>query len=470
MLNVIMNYFSLVRFADELAGFGYGLRATAAQVDNGSRCWLPGLSIALTMNIMLLTLPLYFGLEPGQQTFALMMGVAALLTGIQLAVCGRGLVLQAWRAMRMGLAHLDQPLTLGISTGFAASLIELGMGRPEGLYFDSVSMLLTFILLGGALQADRLDAVRWAVDEPAAPVQWSVRRTSHGAAEAVGLDQLCPGDLYLLPSAGLVPVRSALRGELPAHFDPSWITGESEAVTEEPGASVPSGYRLVDHQGLRLKALESWEAANLNELLNIPNVGVGEGEQPLWLQRFVGYFVPAVVVLAALAGGFWTWAEGAAVGLEVLVAVLVVSCPCTLALGLPLARRLATAAMARQGLLVRSELFCGDGVNDLPVMEKAELSCSLAGDQPVVPSRCDLLVSRDGVLGLVQAVAWGMDTDRVGRCLLLAGLAYNVAVLALAVVGWMRPWLAAAVMPLSSVVVVMALLAWHRRRSAKAVQ
>jgi Cu2+-exporting ATPase len=145
--------FQPVEFALELQRFGYLLGVARANdgtpVDNSLER-RTGLCGAFAMNAMAFSLPAYFGM-PADFPFASWFDlVAAVSATLALLMGGSYFAQRAWHALRVGVLHIDTPITLGILAAYAGSLIGWMSGEQGLKYFDFVAMFI-FLMLGGRL-------------------------------------------------------------------------------------------------------------------------------------------------------------------------------------------------------------------------------------------------------------------------------------------------------------------------------
>ena len=113
-------------------------------------------------------------------------------------------------------------------------------------------------------------------------------------------------------------------------------------------------------------------------------------------------------------------------------------------------------------------LFVGDGINDAPAIESAGISGTPSIDRPFLPSKADFYFVAPGLSPIRELLSVGKRLRRVARGNLGFALAYNAFAVSIAAAGMMRPWLAAILMPASSIAVIVATAARMRDRSASA--
>ena len=112
------------------------------------------------MNTMLFTLPRYLGLQTGDQLAAVFDAVCAGLATLSLVVGGGYFVGRALRSLRVGVLHIDLPISIGLLAAYAGSLFAWATGRADFAYFDFVSVFTFLMLLGRWLQQRAVESNR----------------------------------------------------------------------------------------------------------------------------------------------------------------------------------------------------------------------------------------------------------------------------------------------------------------------
>jgi len=223
---------------------------------------------------------------------------------------------------------LDTPIALGLAAAFCASAWATVSGTGQ-VYFDSISML-AFLLLGARhLEA----AVRRRAARALDPLlRWLPARPLK-AGEIV---QVAPGER--LPADGVV-------SEGISSVDESLLTGESRPLRKVPGDELIAGsVNLEQPLAMRItRAGEQTRAASIARL--VERAAASRPRLVDAAERVARYLTPTVIAVAALA-----WARSG--DPWVAVAVLVVTCPCALALAAPLVLTRASAALLERGVLL----------------------------------------------------------------------------------------------------------------------
>lgn len=307
-----------------------------------------GLCGFFAMNAMLFASPRYFGMDPGDAMQALFDLISFALATASIVVGGTYFFRRALTALRYGQLHIDLPISLGLLLGYGGS-VAAWLGDQHSLnYFDFVSVFSFLMLLGRWLQERAMEANRRRLlGLRISPGRVRLLDAPGGEAEASALRK---GRRYEVARNRVVPVRSLLlhRG---AAFALNWINGEPAPRIFSAGDIVPSGARSLDDESLQLQALEDWETSRLRILLHIDSE---RGWRNLGLEKLMKIYLAAVFAVAA--AGFLAWGVGMNNWLQafqVMISVLVVSCPCSLGVALPLLDDMASVGMQQHGVYIR---------------------------------------------------------------------------------------------------------------------
>lgn len=319
-----------------------------------------GIAAACTMNIMLLAVSQYAGDVTGIEP-----GIAALFRWVSLGLALPAVLYSAFpyyrgaiNGLRRGLLHMDLPISLGIVAAFAVSVFATLQGRGE-VYFDSVTMLIA-LLLAGRLVLQR--ATRWAAnagENLLALAPRSVRRISDLGERDVLLSDVCPGDRLRVLPGETVPVDGRLASET-AWLTEAHLTGEAAAVMRTRGDAVDAG-AVVARSVIDIEATAVGETTRLARLADMMRTAaLRRAPLTTFLDRIAGYFVTAVLALAAITLLIWLKLDPDQ-ALWNAAALLIVACPCALGLATPVAFGMAMGRAARRGIYIRGQ----DGVERL---------------------------------------------------------------------------------------------------------
>lgn len=310
-----------------------------------------GLSTAFAMNVMLFTLPTYFGMEASFEYAPLFGTLSLVFATLSLLAGGGYFLVRAWRAIRLGVLHIDLPISLGIVGAYVGSFYGWAAGIEEFVYFDFVSGFIVLMLTGRWAQVAAVERNRRRLlsRQPTPPSVTVL--APDGRSREVAPDRLKSGQHFLSATGRTIPVESRLLAK-EATFSLAWINGEAEPRVFREGQRVPSGAVALDRNAVVLEATEAWEESLLAKLLRTERRG--EYRHRL-VERIVQMYLIGILGVSALAGIGWWLASGDLLHAgAVVTAVLVVSCPCALGLAIPLADEMATVALRRRGVFVRT--------------------------------------------------------------------------------------------------------------------
>ncbi len=346
--------FDVLAYLRSIEQFGYRTGPSRKTQGAASRGLLVRLGVlsALTIQVMHFQASFYLGLgeDHADPTARLFFGVSLAMTAIAVAVGGEPFLRGAWQGLRRGVLALDLPIALGLVLAFGASLWQAARGHTERTYLDALTCFVTLMVAARWLSERVLERSRKLLLEDAGADALVVRRRQGDRLVAIGAPRVAEGDELLVAPGEIVPVdaTSAEAGRIAT----AWITGEPDVREVEAGAVVPAGAMNAGQRALVVTARTGFEASPLPALLRAPATGgAAPRHEALW-DRVARVYVVAVLALAAAAFAGW-WAVSPGRALDVTVAILVVTCPCALGLGGPLAREIALGRLRRRGLYVR---------------------------------------------------------------------------------------------------------------------
>jgi len=352
-LRWIPGEFSASAFARKLQAFGY-LAGPAGDdtVEPESRGLVKriGLCAAFAMNVMLFTLPVYFGME-GTFEYARLFGLLSLAFGtLSFLVGGSYFLGRAVRALREGALHIDLPIAVGVVGAYTGSLYGWLAGEARFVYFDFVSAFILLMLIGRWAQVAAVERNRRRLLSRQ-PKPRKVRvLAADGSIRSIAPERLLKHESFLIAAGQTVPVEARLETAAAA-FSLASINGEAEPRMFRAGQRVPSGAVSLGRDEIRLVAQQAWSESLLAQLLA---PATRSGWRQVWLEKIVRGYLIGIFVLAVLAGLGWWLATGDALRTwSTVTAVLVVSCPCAIGLAFPLADEMATVAVRRCGVFVR---------------------------------------------------------------------------------------------------------------------
>ncbi|MFQ5536886.1 MAG: heavy metal translocating P-type ATPase [Gemmatimonadota bacterium] len=256
----------------------------------------------------------------------------------------------AWSGLRNGVLHMDVPIALAVAVLYGQGLV--GTLVHADTYLDSLTMLVALLLAGRVLESRGHRRASEAAVTLAATVPATARRLTPFAVETVPSAELAPGDRVAVGAGEELPADGVVadgRGSVRVAL----LTGEAEPVAVGPGDRVWAGTVVVDG-GLTVEVTQAAEETVIHRMAEELRAAADRGTRPSSTDRIAPWFTGATLGVAGLTLVGWWWAAGPGTALVTMVAVLVVACPCALALSRPLAAAAGLGAAARRGLLFRS--------------------------------------------------------------------------------------------------------------------
>lgn len=305
-----------------------------------------------------------------QSMFAANLLLMVLAAPVQF-VCGARFYKGAAGSLKSGSANMDVLVALGTSVAFLFSLYitfwPLATGGWEGPmpvndgmpYFETCSMLVTFVLLGKILEARAKGATNQAIESLMGLTPPEALVLRGGAEQVVPLAQVVVGDIVLVRPGEKLPVDGVVL-EGASEVDESMLTGEALPVLKRAGDAVTGG--TVNATGsLTVRALRVGADSTLARIVRAVEDAQGS-KAPVqrFADRIAAVFVPAILIIAALTflawfalGDFSTMAERVQHALLPAIAVVVVACPCALGLATPTALMVGMGKGAQLGVLIK---------------------------------------------------------------------------------------------------------------------
>ncbi len=344
-----------------LASIGYEPLFTLGETEKSKpsplekETWLQiGLAAFGFGNIMLMSLPFYLGLDtfngPWFKVIAGWLGLALALPVVTFSASDFWRA--AWFSVRKRVLTMEVPITIGLAAIYAASVFEvLSQGGPG--YCDSLCGLIFFLLCGRLFQRRTYDRLTFDRDYKGFFPLSVVRKTA-GGEEGVAISRLQIGDKIVLRNGELLPADATLVSGA-ANIDYSFVTGESEPVVCEIGAHLYAGGRQVGG-AIEVETVKPVAQSYLASLWNSETFRKNRGtDLDTLTNRYSKRFTRLVIGVAVGAAAFWIFKD-ATKSLKAFVSVLIVACPCALALAAPLTHGTAQRILARLKIFLKNAL------------------------------------------------------------------------------------------------------------------
>jgi len=352
------------RFAHKVAALGYRLvpfdpTLATATGDTRERELLRALAVAgfAAANVMLLSVSVWSGQAEvmGPATRDLMHWLSALIALPAIAYAGRPFFRSALAALSAGRTNMDVPISIGVILAAGMSLFETLHSGPHA-YFDSAVTLLFFLLVGRYLDIRARGRVRVAAEQL---VTLGVRMVTvvapDGSLKALAPAAIRSGDIVLVAAGERIGVDGrVIEGR--SDLDASLVSGESNPVAATIGTPVFAG-TLNLTAPLRIEVTASGEGTLLAEIVRLMEAAErARARHAVLADRIARRYAPVVHATALLTFVGWMLLGDAPWQQALLnaIAVLIITCPCALALAVPVVQVVASGRLMRGGILVKS--------------------------------------------------------------------------------------------------------------------
>ncbi|WP_461630415.1 heavy metal translocating P-type ATPase [Labilibaculum euxinus] len=303
-------------------------------------------------NIMLLSLPEYVPgheyLETHFKEFFGMMNFFLVLPVFFYS--GSDYLLSAGKAIKHKFINIDVPISMGILMLFIQSSIEIFSGSGAG-YMDSLTGLIFFLLIGKWYQNRTYQALSFERDYRSYfPV--AVSKMENGIEISTPIEKLEKGDIILIRNQELIPADGILmKGE--AQIDYSFVTGESKPVFKESGDAVFAGGKQMG-SAIELTIEKDVIQSRLTQLWNqFEGKDSSNTKLNSLIDQISKYFTIVIIAIGLFAGIYWLLNDSSK-AVFAFTSVLIVACPCALALSAPFAMGNTMRLMGRMGIYLKS--------------------------------------------------------------------------------------------------------------------
>ncbi|BBG66511.1 lead, cadmium, zinc and mercury transporting ATPase [Hydrogenimonas sp.] len=315
-------------------------------------------AIFATMNIMWIAVAKYTGMFTGmREDVKTVLDFAEwVLATPTLFYSGWIFYRGAWYGLKNRFVNMDSLVATGASLAYFYSIWAMVTDHGE-VYFDSVTMIITFVLAGKYLEvlskkraADTMDALSNALPTEVTVIYGNEKTM-------VPVEEVKPGDIIeVRPGEKAAIDGVVLSGE--GSFDESSLTGESEPIYKRPGDEIVSGSVAIDGV-VRYEATKDYGTSTLATLVGLLEESLTKKPKIERLANEIsGYFSKTILTIAVLTFIAWYWMSGGFEhALVVAISVIVIACPCALGLATPVATLIGINLAARRGVLFKEAAY-----------------------------------------------------------------------------------------------------------------
>ena len=274
---------------------------------------------------------------------------------------GRGFYQRGFRNLIKKHPNMDSLIAVGTSAAFLYSLYSVSqvfLGHHpfvHQLYFESVAVIITLVLLGKYLESSAKGRTSQAIQSllELVPSQATVIR--YGEAVTIDTEDIRVGDIIRIKPGERMPV-DGLVTEGQTFVDESMMTGESVPIEKKVGDTITSA-TINQNGSIDYQATRVGSDTTLAQIVRLVEEAQGSKAPIAALADKISlYFVPIVLSLATLSALGWYFLAGESLSfsLSIFIAVLVIACPCALGLATPTAIMVGTGKGAENGILIKS--------------------------------------------------------------------------------------------------------------------
>ncbi|KQX15647.1 heavy metal translocating P-type ATPase metal-binding domain-containing protein [Flavobacterium sp. Root420] len=306
-------------------------------------------------NIMLLSFPEYFEikefwLDNYKPFFRILIFLLALPSFLYSA---SGYYISAYKSIKSRMLNIDIPIALGIIVMFVRSTFDIVMNYGPG-FFDSLTGLVFFMLLGKMFQIKTYSFLSFERDFKSYFPIAVTKINTDTSEESLPIYDVIKGDRLLIRNQELIPVDGILISEK-AEIDYSFVTGEAIPITKKSGDKVFAGGKQIG-KVIEMEVVHSVSQSYLTQLWSneIFQKNVIQKHKTI-TDKISRYFTPILLLIAFAGFGYWVFIN-ANTAFNVFTAVLIVACPCALALTAPFTFGNILRIMGKQKMYLKNAL------------------------------------------------------------------------------------------------------------------
>jgi len=322
------------------------------EMDDLKRKW----QVSLVIGVIMMAL-MYLPLPISMSTLAPLLLIAATIVQFW---AGRVFYTAAWAAAKHGSTNMNTLVAVGTSVAYGYSAFvtlwpeqTAEWGFPFDLYYETAVIIVGLILLGRWMEARAKKQTSAAIKALMGLQAKTARVVRNGVEQDIAIEAVIAGDLVRVRPGEKVPVDGEIV-EGASALDESMLTGESLPVEKTTGDQV-IGATINKTGSFVFRATKVGKDTTLAQIVRLVEEAQGSKAPMQRLADTISsYFVPIVLVLAALTFGVWLiFGPSLTFAITTLISVLIIACPCALGLATPTAIMVGTGKAAEHGILVK---------------------------------------------------------------------------------------------------------------------
>ncbi len=310
------------------------------------------------MNIMWLAIAHYAGYFGGiQQSFKDILNWAEFILATPVLFYSGWIFFKgAYYGYKNHIVNMDTLVASGALSAYLYSIYAMLSHKGE-VYFDSVVMIITFVLVGKYLEVLSKKSAIDTLDSIMGSTPTEVTTLKEGIKSLVSVENVCIGDIIELKPGEKVMIDGILtQGE--ASFDESPLTGENEPVYKKKGDEILSGSLCLDSV-VHYKANKDISSSLLTSIVNLLEESITKKPHIEQLANTVSGYFSTIILLIALSTfmGWYFFSGDFEQALIVSISVIVIACPCALGLATPMATLVGISVAAKRNILFKEATF-----------------------------------------------------------------------------------------------------------------
>ena len=355
----------LSEIIDKIRSIGYNAypydrSESEKKATKNKRDYFLRMSVAIfaSMNIMMIGIAKYTGFFTGMEEDMLrLIHMAEFIFATPVVFYSGWIFFRgAYYGLKNKILNMDFLVSSGATLIYIYSLYVLFGGNGHS-YFDSAAMIITFVLVGKYLEVIGKKGAVDTMDKIKSTIPLEATIIVDGGKKVVPLDKIEIGDIIEVKNGEKASVDGELiSGE--TTFDESSISGESLPVLKKLGDKIYSGTVNLN-QVIRYKAVKNYANSTLNSIVELLEDSLNSKPKIEDVTNELSKYFSIVILSLALAtfAGWYFYDGSFEKSLIIAISVIIIACPCALALATPIASLIGVSWLAREGLLFKEAKF-----------------------------------------------------------------------------------------------------------------
>jgi len=340
--------------------YPYDQSAEDVKASSAQRDYFMRMAVAIfgSMNVMMIGVAKYAGYFSGikAENLHLVHLAESLFATIVLFYSGWIFFRGAYYGLKNRIVNMDLLVSGGALITYIYSLTIL-FGAEGHSYFDSVTMIITFVLVGKYLEVLGKKSAVDAMDRIKSQVPLEATVVKDGVKKVVALDSIVVGDVIEVKHGEKASVDGKSIVDI-ATYDESSISGESLPVEKERGDSIYSG-TINSGMVMRYEATKNYANSTLSKMVNLLEDSLASKPKIEEMTNELSKYFSLTIILLALFTylGWYLYSGDLEKALIITISVIVIACPCALALATPIASLIGISWATEKGLLFKEAKF-----------------------------------------------------------------------------------------------------------------